>query len=232
MKKTLGITLVLFLIGAGLSAQSLQNNEYYRQSLEYARLSEEALNNGEYELSTEYAIKSQEAAAYSRQYIAEMELAYQARNSLFTARAKIQMADRINLKVREPELYTQAADLLTLANEEYSARAFQAAIDHCREVASLIDNAPAPAAPAPAPTPTPDAEVLPANYRVVLNPASRDSLWKIAGYSFIYGDPTKWTLIYEANRANLRNPGNPDLIFPGQVLIIPPLAGETRSGTR
>jgi nucleoid-associated protein YgaU len=47
--------------------------------------------------------------------------------------------------------------------------------------------------------------------------ASGDSLSKIAQRE--YGDGSKWRLIYEANRDQIKNP---DLIHPGQVLSIPP----------
>lgn len=43
-----------------------------------------------------------------------------------------------------------------------------------------------------------------------------DSLWRIAAW--IYGDPTRWTQIYAANRDRIRDP---DLIFPNQQFIIP-----------
>ncbi|OPX33314.1 MAG: hypothetical protein B1H40_00265 [Candidatus Latescibacteria bacterium 4484_181] len=43
-------------------------------------------------------------------------------------------------------------------------------------------------------------------------------LSKIAGYAHIYGDPTKWTKIYQANRDRIKNP---NLIYPAQVLEIP-----------
>ena len=45
-----------------------------------------------------------------------------------------------------------------------------------------------------------------------------DYLWKIAGFSWIYGDPYKWTKIYEANRDKIKDP---DLIYPGWKLRIP-----------
>ena len=72
---------------------------------------------------------------------------------------------------------------------------------------------------------------LPALYIVRLIPERRDCLWRIAEYPFIYGDPLKWSLIYEANKKNLRDPSNPDLIFPGQELQIPSIHGEKREGT-
>lgn len=36
----------------------------------------------------------------------------------------------------------------------------------------------------------------------------------------VYGDAKKYNIIFEANRPMLKNP---DLIYPGQVLVIPPL---------
>ena len=67
-------TLLILLAGAGLAAQSLENNEYYKKSVEYADLSQQALDAGTYDEATEYARLSQEYAARSRQYIEEMLL--------------------------------------------------------------------------------------------------------------------------------------------------------------
>ena len=46
-----------------------------------------------------------------------------------------------------------------------------------------------------------------------------DCLWRIAGYSDIYGDPFQWTRIYQRNRDQIQNPS---LIYPGQRFVIPP----------
>jgi nucleoid-associated protein YgaU len=45
---------------------------------------------------------------------------------------------------------------------------------------------------------------------------SGDSLSKIS--SRIYGDPSQWRKIYDANRDIIKNP---DMIHPGQELVIP-----------
>ncbi len=50
---------------------------------------------------------------------------------------------------------------------------------------------------------------------------SGDTLWKIADDH--YGDGSKYPVIFEANTPMLKNP---DLIYPGQVLRIPPLDDE------
>lgn len=49
---------------------------------------------------------------------------------------------------------------------------------------------------------------------------SGDSLSKIAKRE--YGDAQKWNVIYEANRDTIKNP---DLIHPGQEIVIPNLSG-------
>lgn len=64
-------------------------------------------------------------------------------------------------------------------------------------------------------TERPDTTEKPTGYTVV----SGDSLWKIAARTSIYGNADMWRRIYDANKA-LIGP-NPNLIFPGQKLVIP-----------
>jgi len=52
----------------------------------------------------------------------------------------------------------------------------------------------------------------------------RDCLWNIAGKEQIYNDPFMWPKIWQANTDKIRNP---DVIFPGQVLSIPPAGPKT-----
>ena len=46
----------------------------------------------------------------------------------------------------------------------------------------------------------------------------RDCLWNIAKKPRFYGDPWKWKRIYKANTDKIKDP---DLIYPGQQLVIP-----------
>ncbi|MGL1936653.1 MAG: LysM peptidoglycan-binding domain-containing protein [Fibrobacterales bacterium] len=55
-------------------------------------------------------------------------------------------------------------------------------------------------------------------YTVRLIPERRDCLWRIAENDEIYGDAFKWPQIYSANKDQIKDP---DLIFPGQELVIP-----------
>jgi nucleoid-associated protein YgaU len=53
-----------------------------------------------------------------------------------------------------------------------------------------------------------------------------DCLWSIAAMDAHYNDGTKWTMIYEANRDQIRNP---DYILPGWILNVPPESSTGRS---
>jgi len=57
-------------------------------------------------------------------------------------------------------------------------------------------------------------------YTVQYKPEDRDCLWKISAFEDMYGDPFLWPRIWKRNQKSIPNP---DLIYPGQVLIIPPL---------
>lgn len=61
---------------------------------------------------------------------------------------------------------------------------------------------------------------LKTTYKVRLIPERRDCLWRIAEYKYIYDNPWKWSIIYKANKNQIKNP---DLIYPGQVFGIPEL---------
>jgi len=55
-------------------------------------------------------------------------------------------------------------------------------------------------------------------YKVRLILPIRDCLWRIANYKYIYGNAALWPKIWKANKKLIKDP---DLIYPGQVFIIP-----------
>jgi nucleoid-associated protein YgaU len=57
-------------------------------------------------------------------------------------------------------------------------------------------------------------------YTVVYRKVKTDCLWRISEYKEIYDDPFLWPKIWQRNQKSIPNP---DLIYPGQVLIIPPV---------
>jgi nucleoid-associated protein YgaU len=61
-----------------------------------------------------------------------------------------------------------------------------------------------------------------ADGRIVVQPGN--SLWRIAHNA--YGEGLHYTIIYQANRDQIRDP---DLIYPGQILTVP--SPEVPAGT-
>ncbi|MDR2758692.1 MAG: hypothetical protein LBB78_04875 [Spirochaetaceae bacterium] len=231
-KQYLAIVLLFLLSEAGLPAQSLENNEYYKKSVEYAGRSQQALDEGAYSEATEYALQSQEYAARSKQYIEEMLLAYRARSAYVAAKARMDLAARVNLRSRAAAVYDEAAAYFKSAETRFNAREYESSIPDSKKVVELLLNFetlyPAQAAqPGPPPANGPAAF-----YEVKLNLKQRDCLWRIAEYDFVYGDPRQWPRLYDANKDKFPQPDNPHLIVPGMILTIPSIKGEERSGTR
>lgn len=131
-------------------------------------------------------------------------------------------------EARDPRLL-KAMELRGQAVSAFGVGDYDAAAELARrakaELALISGAAGATSSAAPAATP------LPATYTVRLIPEQRDCLTKIAGYPFVYGDPERWPILYQANKATLKHPENADIIIPGEVLIIPSLAGEQREGS-
>ncbi len=220
MKKPLLLVAVLVLLtsGAVFAQASLYNNEYYQKSVEYRTMAEDSLEAGEYDKSYEYAVKSREFAALSKAYIAEMVKAYKARSSLEYAKERIELARRVNLENRDADLYNSAFSFFQDSKADFDEKKYEESLEKSQQVIELLKD-------------VKGGQVLPAFYEVQLNKARRDCLWRIAGFDFVYGDPYKWTKLYEANKNVLSEPDNPDLILPGQLLRIPPIKGEIREGT-
>lgn len=133
------------------------------------------------------------------------------------------------------ETLSAAQDSLTKAGKKLEDKDFINSIDHSKEAIRLAkmvdDQIPALRALVNQQTVASDhggtipPRTIPGwkTYTVRLIPSRRDCLWRIAEYKDIYGNPSKWTRIYKANKSQIKNP---DLIFPGQVFDIPPLEGD------
>ena len=77
------------------------------------------------------------------------------------------------------------------------------------------ETAPTPE-PEPEPDPTPELEPQPEPAAETYTVKTGDCLWSIAQQ--LYGTGYKWSVLYEANKATL---SSPDLIYAGQVLVVP-----------
>jgi len=115
---------------------------------------------------------------------------------------------------------TRAKELRTQAVAAYDLGDYDTAAELARQAKAelgLVQAAPVMAA-------------LPASFTVRLIKGDRDCLSKIAAYPFVYGNGESWVYLYKANKATLKHPENADLVLPGEVLVIPSIAGETRDG--
>lgn len=151
--------------------------------------------------------------------------AAQAQDEIAKAKSTLAAAEAIAAPTNFPAQYGQAKTALGDAVAAYDSQDYGTAVQRARASVAALAGVKAIAVAPPA---KPE---WPAVYVVRLIPARRDCLWRIAEYPFIYNNPLKWPVIYEANKKTFRDPANPNLIFPGQKLKIPSIKGETRSGT-
>ncbi len=221
-KMTLLITLLLFaLAGQMLSAQSLKDNADYRKSVQLKKQSEAAFEEGDFPEAKRLADESRKYAELSDKWIAMMQKRYKANSALKRLEIALRSAKNIQGDKNFPEewaqaneFYDEAGKLFKSENYEDSYEASIKGIDALSDIVSIPRDGKA------------------AYYKVRSLPAGEeDCLWRIAGYDFAYGDPSEWPRLWKANKKNLPQPENPNLIYPDMILEIPSINGESRSGT-
>jgi nucleoid-associated protein YgaU len=224
----------LVLVSAAAFGQSLLDDPQYRRLIdrmeELQSQAEQAVEDGRYDRAIELGDEAQEVAAEAEEYAEQRVLAFRANGWLNRARERYATAARYDAEERYPEQWDLASGHLQEANDTFTAANYTESIEASRRVISTLEVVEPPAMAEEEPEPEPESAELPRYYTVRLIPENRDSFWKIAGYDFVYGDPFKWPVLYEANRDVLRNPDNPDLIHPGMRFIIPSIEGEERGG--
>jgi nucleoid-associated protein YgaU len=208
----------------------IRNNPYFIESERLTVLAEDAFEYGDYDASVAYAEESQRFAQLSDEYVAVQVRIWETDNALKAAKTRFDWAGSVGAATRYPEEYRSAETAYGEAVDFRASEEWDEAIDAARRVIDALASVTGPVPPSPVP-PSPAGEgPLPDQYTVRPWGETRDCLWNIAGRAYVYGDPTKWRLLYEANRGKLPNPENPDLIHPGMILDIPAIRGETRMG--
>jgi hypothetical protein len=202
--------------------ESIRNNRFYRESVRLTRLAHNTFEFGDYDASAGFAREAVHFAELSDEFVAS-ELITEAKRLL-------DWADSDNIESRFPNEYTQGRNhyeesLVFHAGGEWNG-AISSASRSIRIFAALEEGRPVVARPV---EPT-GISPLPSQYTVRSWTEHRDCLWNIAGYSWVYGDSHRWRTLFEANRARMPDPNNPNLIEPGMVLDIPSIRGETRQG--
>ncbi|MDR3284686.1 MAG: LysM peptidoglycan-binding domain-containing protein [Treponema sp.] len=219
MKKCVLIFAILCLSLGSLSlgAESYTNNEYQKLAREYSQKAQEAFDEGDYTLSIEYAGLAEENAALSQAYIQKMLVKAEADRRLRHAGRRIAWAESVNAPQRFPALFDDASYCYETALACHTEEDYKGAIDYAQLAIDALQSV----------TALPS---LPQYYVVQPWPDTRDCLWNIAAQPFVYNDPHLWRNLYEANKASMPNPRNPNLIHPGMKLVIPRIAEEVREG--
>jgi nucleoid-associated protein YgaU len=242
-RSTITLVAVLALVAAALPAQSLLDNPHYQRAQALKAQSDAAFEAGDYDGATALANEAKAELALSDTYVEDMLARYRANGWLELAATKLSEARMLGADTYAKEQYADASADLDLAWAAYNGDSYLDSIDFAKRAVATLEGIPAPEPVAttkpPEPEPEPEPEpvemptespTLPATYTVRLNLAARDCLWRIAGFPFVYNDPWKWKVLWEANRDVLIESDNPDLIEVGQVLTIPSIAGEWREG--
>jgi hypothetical protein len=207
---------------------SIRNNKYFLESQRLTNLAEQAYEEGDYDSSTRYSEEAVRYALLSDEYVVLQLKIRETDDAIAAARSRLDWAGSgaVNAQNRYPDAYRDAQTAYDEARRFRTGERWDDAISSAGRVidalAYLTEAPPPPAVPAAVP--------LPAQYTVRPWNISKDCFWNISGRPWVYGDPSKWRVLYNANRSKLPQPDNPDLIHPNMILDIPSIQGETRSG--
>lgn len=234
MKKFSLIVLVMLIPFVALAA-SYGDNQYQKLAEAYTVRAQDAFDSGEYDLAVEYTIKAEENAELSRQYVEMMLLRSEADTQIRVARNRLVWARSIKADENFPEMYNESMSLVGQAQVAFSGEKYEEAkklalqsMDALAGLQEMDDERKRLEEEALAKA---KKGVYPEYYIIHDWNKTKDCFWNIAAKPFVYNDPYKWEVLYEANRGVLDNASNPDIIQPEIKIRIPSLAGEVREGT-
>ena len=216
MKKIVSV-FAIALISAAAFAVSYKNNTYQKLAQEYTVKAQKALDAGEYVLAEEYAQKAEENAALSEEFIRKMMLRDGADKNITLAKNRIEAVKSIKGDVNFPMAYETAVKYLEQANAAYEKEDYENASATAKLVIETLAGV---------------YEITPLPKYYVVRPwaTDRDCFWNISGRPYVYNNPFLWENLYEANKSELPDPKNPNVILPGMKMEIPSLTGEYRDG--
>ena len=247
MKRLLGFSLLLIFALSGAMADIyddappvVRNNPYFMESLRSANNAYLAYEEGLYDDSVRYSQEAIRYAQLSDEYVENALKKKAATDTIIIAKQRMDWASSsaINARIRFPLEFNSAESYLVTAENYWRAESWE----NCQFFANMVIDAlafitePGSAGTGTiaggTDTITPPASTggLPAQYTVRPWSVSGDCYWNIAGWPWVYNDPTQWRRLYEANKDKMPDPNNPDLIHPGMVMTIPSLSGEVRQG--
>jgi nucleoid-associated protein YgaU len=216
MKKTI-LTVFLLTTLFSVFAASYTNNEFQKLANEYNKKAEVAFDNGEYDLAVEYSMLAAQNSELSEAYVNTMIAKADASKQIKYAQNQLAWAEKVHGDIYYPMTYTAGkaaldAALLAFEKEDY-AGATVFAKESLKYLAEIKEVTP-----------------LPQYYVVKPWAETKDCYWNISGRPYVYNNPTLWENLYQANKDQMKDPSDPDLIYPGMKMEIPSITGEYREG--
>jgi len=202
--------------------EGIRNNEFFLESLRLTRLARDTFEIGDYDASTGFAQEAIRFAQLSDEFVSVQLIA--------EAKRLLDWADKNNIASRHPTDYKDGKFYYESSLEFHSSEDWNEAISSAIKSINIFTALNTGKSPTPTTTTTTATTGLPKQYTVRTWAKERDCLWNISGYSWVYGDPTKWRVLYDANKSKMPDPNNPNLIEPGMVLDIPSIKNEAREG--
>ncbi|MCR4939919.1 MAG: hypothetical protein K5930_07415 [Treponemataceae bacterium] len=248
MKKIICSLLVVFCMVLPVICESWADSKSLKAADDYDKLAQEAFDKGDYalalELSQQAEVKRSEVEVVINERMvaaeidsekreearkiaeanarakkeAEARKSAEAQNNIALAENQLQWAKNAKGDVYYPMTYSAGEQAIENAKIAYKDGEYDSASFYAKEAISVLAE-------------ISDTTPLPQYYIVRPWDETKDCYWNISARSYVYNNPTLWENLYNANKANMEDPSNPDLIHPGMKIEIPSIAGEVRSGT-
>ena len=195
--------------------RALLNNRYMLENIRLIAIAEQHYGQGRYNQAEEIARQAMRYAQLSDDYVALQLRIRETHEAIDSAESRIAWARRMGAPTRHTAAYERAQSTFADALDARDGENWNSALAHAHRVIDIL---------------TEVTTVLPARFLVRTWEGTRDCLWNIAALPEIYGDGSRWPILYRANTGRMPQPGNPHLIRPGMILEIPSIAGEIRYG--
>ncbi|MEE0879786.1 MAG: hypothetical protein UH788_11005 [Treponemataceae bacterium] len=218
MKKLVLILVILLVTLGFVFGASYTNNEYQKKARELTALAQEAFDEGDYDKAIELTAQAEENAEKSQAYIQMMIAKADAEKQMTIAKNQQAWALRVRGDVNYPMAYSAGTKSLENGQIAFDKEDFVGASAYAIEAIQSFSSI---------------EEVTPLPQFYIVKPwaENKDCYWNISGRSYVYNNPTLWENLYQANKSKMKDPANPDLIYPGMKMEIPSITGEYREGT-
>lgn len=229
-KKILCITLGVVFSLTALSAQNLRDNDYQKAGRAYEKQAKEAMDQGRYDEAGEFADLATIEYRKSREYADALLLKFRAANAINLVQRTITDVSAVKTTAEHyaaeitgaKKMLAEARILFDAENWIDSRSTALEALELLKDIRRVKDEPRQK---------TSSTRMLPRYYTVVGRTTNTDCFWNISGRDGVYGDPSLWKNLWKENLDAMKDPNNPDLIFPGMIIEIPSVNGETREGS-